>query len=61
MHSFLAATVLKKPLIIEEFGLTWFKKTLDQQRVLFKVGRMGAAHNEADAMHDLVAAHNLMR
>eukprot|EP00882_Tetradesmus_deserticola_P022974 GHRQ01024997.1.p2 GENE.GHRQ01024997.1~~GHRQ01024997.1.p2 ORF type:complete len:146 (-),score=27.12 GHRQ01024997.1:527-964(-) len=37
LHSFIAANVLKKPLIIEEFGLTWFKKTLDQQRVLFKV------------------------
>jgi hypothetical protein len=41
LHSFIAANVLKKPLIIEEFGLTWFKKTLDQQRVLFKVRYMG--------------------
>ncbi|WIA40472.1 hypothetical protein OEZ86_013828 [Tetradesmus obliquus] len=37
LHEFLAKNVLNKPLIIEEFGLTWFKKTLDQQRVLFKV------------------------
>jgi hypothetical protein len=37
LHTFLAANVLKKPLIIEEFGLTWFKQTLDRQRVLFKV------------------------
>lgn len=29
--------MLKKPVVIEEFGLTWFKKTPAQQRVLFKV------------------------
>jgi len=29
--------VLKKPVVIEEFGLTWFKKTPAQQRVLFQV------------------------
>ncbi|WIA20181.1 hypothetical protein OEZ85_006029 [Tetradesmus obliquus] len=37
LHTYLSETVLNKPMIIEEFGLTWFKKTLDQQRVLFKV------------------------
>lgn len=40
LHAYLAANVLKKPLVIEEFGLTWFKKTLDQQRVLLQV-RLG--------------------
>lgn len=38
LHVFLAGNVLKKPLVVEEFGLTWFKATLPQQRVLFKVG-----------------------
>lgn len=38
LHNYLAANVLKKPVVIEEFGLTWFKKTPAQQRVLFKVG-----------------------
>lgn len=43
MHEFLAAEVLHKPLVIEEFGLTWWKKTPAQQRVLFKVGGIAAA------------------
>lgn len=37
LHTYLAANVLKKPVVIEEFGLTWFKKTPAQQRVLFQV------------------------
>lgn len=37
LHNYLAQNVLKKPVVIEEFGLTWFKKTPAQQRVLFKV------------------------
>lgn len=38
LHTYLAHNVLGKPLVIEEFGLTWFKKTPAQQRVLFQVG-----------------------
>jgi hypothetical protein len=38
LHNYIAQNVLKKPVVIEEFGLTWFKETLPQQRVLFKVG-----------------------
>jgi hypothetical protein len=38
LHTYLAQNVLGKPLVIEEFGLTWFKKTPAQQRVLFQVG-----------------------
>lgn len=38
LHTYLAQNVLRKPLVIEEFGLTWFKKTPAQQRVLFQVG-----------------------
>lgn len=37
LHNYLAQNVLKKPVVIEEFGLTWFKMTPPQQRVLFKV------------------------
>jgi hypothetical protein len=37
LHAYLAANVLRKPLVIEEFGLTWFKKTPDQLRVLMQV------------------------
>jgi hypothetical protein len=37
LHTYLAQNVLGKPLVIEEFGLTWFKKTPAQQRVLFQV------------------------
>lgn len=60
LHSFLAANVLKKPLIIEEFGLTWFKKTLDQQRVLFKVRcaiRQTGAATACCRLHTEQAAH----
>lgn len=38
LHVYLAANVLHKPLVVEEYGLTWHRMTLDQQRVLFQVG-----------------------
>jgi hypothetical protein len=37
LHNYIAQNVLKKPVVIEEFGLTWFKKTPAQLRVLMKV------------------------
>jgi hypothetical protein len=43
LHVYLAANVLRKPLVVEEYGLTWHRMTLDQQRVLFQVGQWGGA------------------
>jgi hypothetical protein len=37
LHAFLAERILNKPLVVEEFGLTWHRKTLSQQRVLMQV------------------------
>eukprot|EP00775_Hariotina_reticulata_P006886 gene6886-7102_t len=37
LHVYLAANVLHKPLVVEEYGLTWHRMTLDQQRVLFQL------------------------